>query len=147
MGDFWMVRSKEELDERINYFHEFLRDTWDWTKPVAWKVSIYRPARSQSQNALFHIWCREMSEHFKSQGMDLDQEQCKEVLKYKFLGCADIVVNNTVIPQQLKKTSKLPTGEMYHFMEQVQSFLLDHGVKLTCPDDSEFMKLRRGGSR
>ena len=28
-------------------------------------------------------------------------------------------------------------------MEQVQSFLLDHGVKLTCPDDSEFMKLRR----
>ena len=66
------------------------------------------PSKGQSQNALFHIWCREMSEHFKSQGMDLDQEQCKEVLKYKFLGCADIVVNNTVIPQQLKKTSKLP---------------------------------------
>jgi hypothetical protein len=40
MGDFWIVTDKQELEERIGFFHEFLRDAWDWSKPVSWKVSI-----------------------------------------------------------------------------------------------------------
>jgi hypothetical protein len=144
MSEFWMVSSKQQLQERIKYFAQWLETHWDWQYAVQWKVTRYVPKRSLSQNALFHMWIREMWEVFVEKDPNLTEEQMKKIIKYKFLGLADEVIGKTLIPMQLPSTSDLTTGEMMFFMDQVQDWAMDHGVMLTCPADSEFMKLKQG---
>jgi hypothetical protein len=83
-----------------------------------------------------------MANHF-SKKVDTDAEQMKALMKLKFLGTEDIVVGHTMIPGQLKRTSNLDKGEMMRFMDDIYDWALDHGVTLTIPEDSEYMKLRR----
>lgn len=142
MAEFWMISNPKQITERLVFFENWLRDNWDWSYPVQFKVSRYQQKRSLSQNSLFHVWCREMSEHFLSKGADINEEKMKELLKYKFLGTEDRVIGKTIIPAQVRETSGLGRGEMMNFMDEVQSWALDHGVKLTCPIDSEYMKLK-----
>ena len=144
MGEFWLCRDLNQLKDRLAHFEKYLRESWDWSKPVEWRVKPYVGRRSLSQNALFHIWCREMAAHFSERGMDIDEEKAKVLLKYRFLGTHDIIVNNTVIPDQIRSTSKLDRGEMFDFMNQVQVWLLDCGVHVTCPHDSEYMQILGG---
>lgn len=145
MSEFWLVRNKQELEQRLDFFKQWLEREWNWEDAVQWKVSRFIPKRSLSQNALFHLWCREMAAHFSSKGAEVTEEKMKMLLKYKFLGTESITINNTVIKDQVKETSGLDRGEMMHFMDQVQDWALDHDVYLTCPDDSEYMKLNQKG--
>lgn len=140
MPEFWLIKNKDHLDERFQFLREWLLREWDWDHAVQLTVKRYVEKRSLSQNALFHVWCREMAEHFKA--ANVTDESMKELLKYKFLGTEDRVIGKTVIPNQVRCTSKLDRGEMLHFMDAVQSWALDHGVKLSCPQDSEYMRLR-----
>ena len=61
MAEFWKVDSPDQIEDRLKYFESYLRSSWDWTKPVMWKVSVWSGKRSLNANALFHIWCREIS--------------------------------------------------------------------------------------
>lgn len=144
MSEFWIIKDAAQITERLVFFERWLRDNWNWEYPVQFKVGRYQEKRSLSQNALFHVWCREMADHFSSKGADITEATMKELLKYKFLGTEDRVIHKTVIPAQVRETSGLGRGEMMDFMDQVQSWALDHGVKLTCPIDSEYMKLKGG---
>ena len=144
MGEFWLCRDPSQLRQRLENFEKWLLANWDWSKPVEWRAKPYVGRRSLSQNALFHIWCREMAKHFGAKGVDINEEKAKDLLKYRFLGTHDIIVGTTTIPNQLKSTSKLDRGEMFDFMNQVQVWLLDHGVQLSCPDDSEYMQILGG---
>jgi hypothetical protein len=144
MSEFWLVKSKEQLAERIAFFKKFLDEEWDWEQAVQWKVSRFIPKRSLSQNALFHLWCREMASHFAAKGADVTESKIKLLLKYKFLGTESIQINKTIIQDQVRETSGLNRGEMLFFMDQVQDWAMDHGVTLTCPADSEYMKLKGG---
>lgn len=144
MSEFWLVKSKEQLAERIAFFKKFLDEEWDWEQAVQWKVSRFVPKRSLSQNALFHLWCREMASHFAEKGADVTESKIKLLLKYKFLGTESIQINKTIIQDQVRETSGLDRGEMLFFMDQVQDWAMDHGVTLTCPADSEYMKLKGG---
>lgn len=144
MSEFWLVKDKQQLRQRLEFFQKYLESEWNWEYPVEWKVKRHISKRSLSQNALFHVWCREMSEHFKSKGADITEEKMKELIKYKLLGTEDRQINNTVIPGQVRETSGLDRGEMMEFMDGVMEWALDHGVKLTCPQDSEYMTLKRG---
>lgn len=136
----WKVNSPDELNSRLDQLAIWLRRQWDWECPVVLEPKPYRDPRSLSQNALFHKWCRELSDHFTARGTEVDAESMKEMLKYKFLGTEDLVINRTVIPGQLRKTSKLTKGEMTDFMDKVYAWAADHGVMLTNPADSEYMK-------
>jgi len=144
MAEFWLVKSKEQLVERIAFFKKFLDEEWDWEQAVQWEVSRFVPKRSLSQNALFHLWCREMASHFAAKGADVTESKIKLLLKYKFLGTESIQINKTIIQDQVRETSGLDRGEMLFFMDQVQDWAMDHGVTLTCPADSEYMKLKGG---
>jgi hypothetical protein len=144
MSEFWIIKDAAQITERLVFFERWLRDNWNWEYPVQFKVGRYQEKRSLSQNALFHVWCREMADHFSSKGADITEATMKELLKYKFLGTEDRVIHKTVIPAQVRETSGLEKGEMMDFMDQVQSWALDHGVKLACPIDSEYMKLKGG---
>jgi len=143
-GQFWLIQNKNQVEERIEFFKKWLISEWNWDNAVQFEPKRYVDKRSLSQNALFHLWCKEMAESFSKRGGDVDREQMKELLKYKFLGTEDRVIGKTTIPNQLRSTSKLDKGEMFHFMEKIQAWGFDHGVNLTCPADSEFMKLKGG---
>jgi len=150
MGDFWLIRDKQDIDKRMKTFTDFLKIDWDWDKPVSWKVEVYSPKRSLSQNSLFHLWVREICVFLLERKKvpqpeklaDLEEE-IKELLCFKFLGTVDKQVGQTVIPAQVQSTKKLTQGEFYFFMNQVQDWALDLGIHLSHPQDSEFMKLQR----
>ena len=144
MSEFWLVKDKAQLRQRIEFFQKYLESEWNWEYPAEWKVKRYSPKRSLSQNALFHVWCREMSDHFKEKGADITEERMKELIKYKILGTEDRKINNTIIPGQVRETSGLDRGEMMDFMDRVNEWAMDHGLFLSCPQDSEYMKLKGG---
>jgi hypothetical protein len=122
---------------------QWLRKQWNWSRPVIVEPKPYTDPRTLSQNALFHVWCQEMAEQFAERGkMQITMEQMKELMKYKFLGTEDVVINKTVIPGQLRHTSGLDKGEMTQLLDQIHDWALDHGVMLTNPADSEYMRLR-----
>ena len=142
MGEFWIIKNKSQLDDRIKFFREWLLSEWDWNYAVQFKPKRYVNSRSLSQNALFHVWCKEMSDYFSAKGADVTPEKMKELLKYKLLGTEDRVINTTVIPNQIRRTRDLDRGEMMDFMDLVQNWALDNGVNVSCPAESEYMKLR-----
>ena len=147
MGDFWLVSDKMHLKQRIESFHKYLENEWDWTHPVSWKVSVYRRKRSLSQNDLFHLWMREATKFLQEHSpaaKDLTEEDLKDILKARYLGTRDIVYGKVCLPGQPRKTSTLPPGEMFEFMEQVHEWALDKGIPLTHPEDSEYMRYQKG---
>jgi len=145
MGQFWLVKDRSQIKERLRFFEQWLNTEWDGTYPIKWEVSRFRAKRSLSQNALFHVWCREIAVHFASKGADVNEESMKELLCYKHLGTEDRVVGSTVIEGQVRQTSKLDTGEMTELLDKVLAWALDHGVKVSNPPDSEYARLSSGG--
>lgn len=139
-GQFWLVQNRRDIDNVLAFFRKSLED-WNYERPVAWKLEAYSTARSLSQNALFHMWCGQMSAHF-SQKVPISPEDIKKLMKNEFLGTEDVTIGKTTIHNQLRETSKLDKGEMHFFMEQVFHWGLDHGVQLTNPKDSEFRRAR-----
>ena len=143
-GEFWLVKSKDQIEDRLNHFKKYLETEWNWENAIQWKVARFTGRRSLSQSNLFHMWCGEMADHFAERGADVDKERMKLMLKNKFLGTEDVLVGSTTIPGQVRHTSNLSPGEMCDFMDQVQNWALDNGVTLTCPADSEYMRLKGG---
>lgn len=144
-GQFWIARDAKGLDRAIDSYKNYLLEHWDFSTPVTWKPQKYRNVRSLSQNALLHIWVRELAEYFVSKGANAattNEETVKLFVKQQFLGLEDIVVGKTVIPGQVKRTSKLDKGEMYFFMDQVYHWAIEFGLTLSLPEDSEFARLR-----
>lgn len=144
MGQFWIIKDKSHIDERVEHFRRWLQTEFIGDHPVMWEPQRYKSKRSLSQNSLFHLWCREMSQHFADRGADICEERMKELLCYKFLGTEDRTIGQTVIEGQVRQTSKLDTGEMTDFMDQCIAWALDHGVKLSNPPQSEYMRLTSG---
>lgn len=142
-GLFWKIDRKEQAPERLRSLHSHLRDTWDWSKPVCLKIEEYQNPRSLDQNALFHVWIRQMVSHFKPARPGLTEEEMKDICKFRFLGTETRKAGKIVLENQLKQTSKLRKGEMYHFMEQVYQWCLELGLQLDTPADSEFMEIRK----
>jgi hypothetical protein len=55
-----------------------------------------------------------------------------------------ITFSECVVPFVVPRNGQSLCGEMLFFMDQVQDWAMDHGVTLTCPADSEYMKLKGG---
>ena len=140
-GDYWLIKRVEDVSRVLDNVREWA-SSWDYSAPLAIQPRKYTNPRSLSQNALLHKWFMEIAKHFEGKGVDIDSDKAKSLMKLKFLGTEDIVVRNTVIPAQLKSTSKLDKGEMMRFMDQVADWAADHGVILSMPSDSEYMRLK-----
>ena len=141
-GQFWLIKSEKELTERLGYMHNWLVEKWDWSKPLCIKAAVYSEERSISQNALLHKWFREMAVHFEKRS-PVDEEQMKMLLKHKFLGTTDIIIGSTTIAGQVKSTRRMDKGDMHFFMDQIYDWAADHGVKLSNPENSEYMRLTK----
>lgn len=139
-GTYWIIKDRKDLDKILSNINNWASGEWDFTVPLCLQPKKYTNPRSLSQNALLHVWFDTMAQHFSSK-VDTNAEQMKALMKMKFLGTADIVVGSTVIPNQLRSTSKLTKGEMVDFMDQIHEWAVDHGVMLPIPENCEYAKL------
>ena len=140
-GDHVKVSSKQELDKRLPHIIKRMQD-WDYSTPLAVKLDPYENPRSLSQNAMSHIWFREIAEGMAKKGHAVDHEDPEFVwklyLKKRFLGVHTF--NN--LPDQIKSTSKLTKGEFVHFLDNVYHWATKQGIRLSIPADSEYAELQ-----
>lgn len=141
--DFWKIDRPQQIGERLEHLGDHLKANWDWSTPVSITFQPYQNPRSLTQNALFHVWIRQMVNHFKPARPELTEEEMKDICKFRFLGTESKKAGKIILENQLKQTSKLRKGEMYHFMEQVYQWCLELGLQLDTPADSEFMQIRK----
>lgn len=140
-GDVVTIHSRKDIEQRTKYILARIKD-WDYFAPLAITLKPYTNPRTISQNALLHMWCREMSDHFIKKIPTSTPDNMKLMVKMKFLGLEDIKVGKTIIQNQVKHSSDLDKGEMVHFLDQVYHWARDNGVLLTVPKESEYQKLK-----
>ncbi len=118
-------------------------------------VTITGAARTIPQNSLFHMWCAEIAAFFVrmgkttfSSGAAMNDANVKRNLKQTFLGdtaIQDVNLKTGEITEryELRHTSELDAGEMQAFMTCIDKWANEHGIYLTHPEDSEYMKYQR----
>ncbi len=112
------------------------------------QLKDWREKRSLSQNSLSHVWYKEISDYLiKSGCTDATPAWVKRNLKKTYLGYeeveyTDFVTGIKTIELELRHTSDLDTGDMHHFMCQVEGWCAQFGLVLTIPQSSEFQVLR-----
>ena len=117
-------------------------------KPLRLEVKEWREKRSLSQNSLLHLWLGEISEYLvKSGRTDATPAWVKRNLKKTYLGYeeveyTDFVTGTKTSELELRHTSDLDTGDMHHFMCQVEGWCAQFGLALTIPSNCEFQQLR-----
>ena len=116
--------------------------------------------RSIPQNSTFHGWCGETADYLKKhmpefiwcgkQFRDMSKseslEAVKEILKHTHLGYEqktrhDVVTGEIKVVEELRHTSGLDKGEMFHFMTKCERMLLGWGVPITIPIASEYRQI------
>lgn len=141
-------------------FHESTKNTaWQHLKEVLATnqphriiIKPWKSTRSLSQNATFHMWCGEISKYLCKNKANFTPEAVKDMLKHTFLGyevveMIDATTQDIEHVRTLRKTSKLDTGEMFHFMEQVECWAAGIGCLVTIPKESQYMKLKEQQER
>ncbi|WP_338564091.1 hypothetical protein [Erwinia sp. E_sp_B04_7] len=113
------------------------------------KFSAWRDQRSIPQNSLQHMWYAELSAYLIKRGKPFaSPEWVKDAMKHTYLGyesreMVDVVTGKRTQIQTLRHTSGLDTGDMHHYLTQVEGWALNVGCRLTIPADSEYNQLRQ----
>jgi hypothetical protein len=109
-----------------------------------YRVSIkeWREKRSLSQNSMYWAWLSEIQKQNPLQvdsGAIEGNELWHEVFKKYFCPVKSIRNENAVL--QTQSTKLLDVGEMTHYLNRIEQWCIDRGIKLTIPADSEYSKL------
>lgn len=111
----------------------------------AYRVPIpkeWREKRSLSQNNMYWAWLEEISQQCNLES-DASNAKSKdlwhEILKHYY--CPMKIVKNENASMHIKSTSLLDVGEMTYYLNKIESWCLDRGIKLTIPESSEYYKL------
>jgi len=94
--------------------------------------------RSLNQNGLYWQWMGLQAKHFSKNGSSFDKDDMHDMMRHKFLGYEDRRIGKTIISNQLKSTTKLSKGEMFEYMEKVDAWSVDMGLRLPIPEESEY---------
>lgn len=109
----------------------------------------WREKRSIPQNSLSHMWYAEISAYLIESGRtDATPAWVKKNLKKTYLGCVEVEYTDFITGEKTtswepRHTSDLDTGDMHHYLCQVEAWCAQFGLALTTPENSEFMQLRR----
>ena len=92
-------------------------------------VKPYKRNRNNDQNALYWKWITII-------GNDLgyDKDEMHELLAYKFLGLEQKEIDGRKF-EQIRSTTKLSVGGMSEYMERVQRWAAEMGVRLPSLED------------
>tara|TARA_R110002020_G_scaffold292877_1_gene508307 strand:- start:1169 stop:1576 length:408 start_codon:yes stop_codon:yes gene_type:complete len=123
------------LSDLKDYFHSLSEEAFPFRL-------IYKngASRTLNQNGLYWQWMTKMAKYFSDE-KKFTKDDIHDLMRHKFLGYEDRVINNTVIAHQLKSTTACLTGEMFAYMEKVDAWSADMGCLLPIPEESEYKEL------
>ncbi len=150
MSTHWVITNLNQFKE----FHKFLKEEYKNGKYI---YVSYKTAkqRSLSQNALFHVWCREFSAHHSrcklsevTQPMFDSTKFTFKKLFYQHTGNPELIKKNVDIFTGEEKslpesTEKYSVGTMYDFMEFVQN--LASTKNLMLESKGQYLELKKSG--
>lgn len=143
-GVFVRFNSKDDVHKKAKYLMEDML-AWDFSKPLTVKLEEYKNPRSLSQNAMSHIWYREIAKAMEKKGHKVDYENPAEAwklwLKKRFLGVSTVNIGKHTL-EEIKRTSDLNSGEMAHYLDQVYHWAIDLGIILTIPKECEYAEIK-----
>ena len=113
------------------------------SKNIAYRVTVkeWKETRSLSQNNMYWAWLGEIN---KQAPLQCDSkisgpEMWHEVFKNYY--CPGKTVKSTKATLEVKSTKALDVGEMTFYLNKIEHWCIDRGVKLSVPPDSEYYKL------
>lgn len=128
-----------------------------WTgKALLIKWSVIGDKRSNSANGLYWLWLTTMAESFTKKeernykrrldtygksavkGDSYTKDQIHQLMCFKFLKTEDVVIRDTVIPNQLRSTAKLSVPEFCEYMTQIEAWAMRSGIPLPHPPANEY---------
>ena len=104
-GDHVRINSKKAVETQLPFLLKRV-ESWDYSTPLVIKFERYDDPRSLGQNALFHIWCREMSEVFVKKVPNATEEGMKFMMKSMFLGTHSIAIGKETYSDQVMPLPK-----------------------------------------
>jgi hypothetical protein len=122
------------------------RDALALMKDHGWcTVEIKAGGRSLPQNALYWEWMTYIADHInKRNSSDFNKDDLHDRMRHDFLGYnAPRQIGSTTVKERLKTTTELTTGEMYHYMSQIDAWAASVGILLPRPEDCQYEKLKR----
>ena len=110
----------------------------------SWRLSVveWREKRSLSQNSLYWLW---LSEIDKQNPLTLVNSSYKgaelwhEVFKKYY--CPESIISNGELEMEVVSTKMLDSGQMHHYLTQIEHWAMSRGFKLTIPINSEYQEL------
>jgi hypothetical protein len=145
-GAFVRFNSRGEVEKRSKYLIDNMMD-WDFTQPLVVKLEKYQDPRSLSQNALSHIWYREIAKEMHNKGHRVEHDKPELVwkiwLKKRFLGTDTYKIGKHEISEQVKSSSDLKKGEMAHYLDQVYHWAIELGIRLSIPAECEYAEIKK----
>ena len=140
-GDHVKIDNKRALEQKLPFLLKRI-ESWDYSTPLIVKLDPYESPRSLGQNALFHVWCREMSEIFVKKVPNATEQGMKFMMKKMFLGTHSVSIGKETYSDQVMPLPK-HKGEMCYFMDQVYHWASQKDVMLSLPQYNEYSELKR----
>jgi len=149
-GDYIFIKDATEIQRRLPFLMRRIEE-WDYSKPLTIKFEPYENPRSISQNAMSHVWYRQISEEMAKKGHVIKHDKPEDVwklwLKRRFIGIYTVNIGKEIIEDQVKSTKDLNKGEMAYFLDQVYHWATKQGVMLSVPHESEYAALQNQQER
>ena len=99
-GDHVKIDDKRALEAKLPFLLKRI-ESWDYSVPLIVKLDQYESPRSLGQNALFHVWCREMSEIFVKKVPNATEQGMKFMMKKMFLGTHSVSIGKETYSDQV----------------------------------------------
>ena len=147
-GERWTIANKDQLEAFITRTRELFQEH----KIITYAKPELGRGRSLSQNALFQVWAREIAAVvFKVAPNFVDEGQhegMKRWLKKEFYTDtgSDWMIGTMINPRtgEVKKdfrsTKKFTKGNMFFFMEWVQSYAAAKGIVLESKGEYQMLQ-------
>jgi hypothetical protein len=138
VSEFWKASTPEQLENCFKHLRDNMPES-------GWRVE-YRPwrdTRSLSQNALAWMWYEEIAKQVSAKtGMGpFDAQDIHDRLLVERYGWRMEQVGSVEVPR-LPRTSRFDRGEMTAFLQWVEAWAADRGIRLTIPAHSEYARYR-----
>ena len=110
-------------------------------KPQRVTIKEWKESRSLSQNNLYWKWLAEIDNQAPLQcdSKIKGSELWHEVFKKYY--CPVKQIKNSKATMSIQSTKMLDVGEMTFYLNKIESWCFDRGIRLTIPIDSEYSKL------
>lgn len=106
------------------------------------KISEYREKRSLPQNSLMWKWNTEIAEQLSAVSSDVfTDEEIHEWLKDMYCPAKPVTLYG--MTRYVKSTRRLDVGEMHKYLEDIDRWAHQKGLRLTIPDQCEYRDLQR----